>query len=120
GEVYTVERHPEMAQAAERTLRELGYHNVHVFATDGSDGLPPYAPYDGIAVPAASPWVPRPLREQLAEGGRLVIPVGGRTEQVLLRVTRRGHETHSERLCDVRFVPLIGDHAWEADDTPDR
>jgi protein-L-isoaspartate(D-aspartate) O-methyltransferase len=120
GEVYTVERHAALAERAARRLRELGYRNVHVFTADGTDGLPAYAPYDGIVVPAAAPWVPRPLREQLAEGGRLVIPVGGHSEQVLLRLTRRGHETRSERLCDVRFVPLIGGHAWEADAPPDR
>jgi protein-L-isoaspartate(D-aspartate) O-methyltransferase len=120
GEVYTVERHAALAESAARRLRELGYRNVHVFTADGTDGLPAYAPYDGIVVPAAAPWVPRPLREQLAEGGRLVIPVGGHSEQVLLRLTRRGHETRSERLCEVRFVPLIGGHAWEADTPPDR
>jgi len=119
-EVYTIERHRELAESAERRLQELGYRNVHVFVGDGTDGLPAYAPYDGIVVPAAAPWVPRPLREQLAEGGRLVIPVGGQSEQVLLRVTRRGHQTRSERLCEVRFVPLIGGHAWEADEKPDR
>jgi protein-L-isoaspartate(D-aspartate) O-methyltransferase len=120
GEVYTVERHEALAESAERQLHELGYSNIHVYTGDGTDGLPAYAPYDGIVVPAAAPWVPRPLREQLAEGGRLVIPVGGQAEQVLLRVTRQGHATRSERLCEVRFVPLIGDHAWEADQRPDR
>jgi protein-L-isoaspartate(D-aspartate) O-methyltransferase len=120
GDVYTIERHADLAEEAERRLHDLGYRNVHVFAGDGTDGLPAYAPYDGIVVPAAAPWVPRPLREQLAEGGRLVIPVGGHNDQVLLRVTRQGLETRSERLCDVRFVPLIGAHAWEPDALPDR
>jgi protein-L-isoaspartate(D-aspartate) O-methyltransferase len=120
GDVYTIERHPDLAQLAERRLHELGYRNVHVFAGDGTEGLPAYAPFDGIVVPAAAPWVPRPLRDQLAAGGRLVIPVGGHSDQVLLRVTRHGHETRSERLCDVRFVPLIGAHAWEASAPPNR
>ena len=119
-DVYTVERHAELAEAAERRLQSFGYRNIYVHAGDGTDGLPAYGPYDGIVVPAAAPWVPRPLREQLADGGRLVIPVGSQREQVLLRVTRRAHETHSERLCEVRFVPLIGDHAWEPDQHPDR
>jgi protein-L-isoaspartate(D-aspartate) O-methyltransferase len=93
GEVYTVERHTALAEEAERRLHTLGYRNIHVYVGDGTDGLPAYAPYDGIVVPAAAPWVPRPLREQLTDGGRLVIPVGGQSEQVLLRVTRRGHAT---------------------------
>jgi protein-L-isoaspartate(D-aspartate) O-methyltransferase len=116
GEVYTVERWPTLAQAAERRLHDLGYGNVHVFVTDGTAGLPEYAPFDAITVSAAGPWVPRPLREQLGEGGRLVIPVGGRNEQLLLRLTRRNHEIRTERLSEVRFVPLIGEHAWDAAD----
>jgi protein-L-isoaspartate(D-aspartate) O-methyltransferase len=113
GEVYTIERWPALAEAAERRLHDLGYSNVHVFQGDGTAGLPAYAPFDGIAVPAAAPWVPRPLREQLGEGGRLVIPVGGRNEQILLRLIRSNHRTHTERLGEVRFVPLLGEHAWE-------
>lgn len=113
GEVYAVERKPALAESAERRLRELGYTNVHVIAADGTAGLPEYAPFDGIAVSAAAPWVPRPLRDQLGEGGRLVIPVGGRDAQLLLRLTRRDHQTQSERLGEVRFVPLIGEHAWQ-------
>jgi protein-L-isoaspartate(D-aspartate) O-methyltransferase len=113
GEVYTIERWPALAETAERSLHDLGYTNVHVFHGDGTAGLPAYAPFDAIVVSAAAPWVPRPLREQLGEGGRLVIPVGGRNEQILLRLTRTDHRTQTERLGEVRFVPLIGEHAWE-------
>ncbi len=113
GEVYAIERWPALAQAAERRLRERGYANVHILAGDGTAGLPAYAPFDGIVVSAAAPWVPRPLREQLGEGGRMVIPVGGRNEQLLLRLTRADHQIRTERMGEVRFVPLIGDHAWE-------
>jgi protein-L-isoaspartate(D-aspartate) O-methyltransferase len=116
GEVYAVERWPRLAEAAEKRLRELGYTNIHIFADDGTAGLPAYAPFDAIAVSAAAPWVPLPLRQQLGEGGRMVIPVGGRNEQFLLRVTRTDLQTRSERLGDVRFVPLIGEHAWEMND----
>jgi protein-L-isoaspartate(D-aspartate) O-methyltransferase len=116
GEVYTIERWPALAKAAEDRLHQLGYTNVHVFHGDGTTGLPAYAPFDGIVVPAAAPWVPRPLREQLGEGGRLVIPVGGRNDQLLLRLTRTNHRTQTERLGEVRFVPLIGEHAWEPAD----
>jgi protein-L-isoaspartate(D-aspartate) O-methyltransferase len=112
-EVYTVERWPALAEAAERRLHDLGYANVHVFAGDGTAGLPAYAPFDAICVAAAAPWTPQPLREQLGEGGRLIIPVGGRNEQLLLRMTRSGGEIRTERLSGVRFVPLIGTHAWE-------
>jgi protein-L-isoaspartate(D-aspartate) O-methyltransferase len=114
GEVYAVERHPALAQAAEARLHELGFNNVHIFAGDGTAGLPAYAPFDAIVVSAAAPWVPLPLREQLGEGGRMVIPVGGRDEQILLRVTRHNHQITTERMGEVRFVPLIGDHAWDA------
>jgi protein-L-isoaspartate(D-aspartate) O-methyltransferase len=114
GEVYTVERWPTLAAAAERRLHDLGYTNVHVLTGDGTAGLPEYAPFDGIVVAAAAPWVPAPLREQLGVGGRLVIPVGGRDEQVLLRLTHVDHEIRTERISEVRFVPLIGEHAWTA------
>jgi len=117
-EVYTVERWPSLADAAERRLHDLGYTNVHVYVGDGTSGLREHAPFDGMIVSAAAPWAPKPLREQLADGGRLVIPVGGRDEQLLLRLTRHGDEIRAERLSSVRFVPLIGAHAWEpGDDT---
>jgi protein-L-isoaspartate(D-aspartate) O-methyltransferase len=115
-EVYTVERWPTLAEAAERRLHALGYTNTHVHVGDGTAGLPAYAPFDAIVVAAAAPWAPKPLREQLADGGRLVIPVGGRDEQLLLRLTRSGTLVRTERLSGVRFVPLIGAHAWEPRD----
>ncbi|NJO84579.1 MAG: protein-L-isoaspartate(D-aspartate) O-methyltransferase [Blastochloris sp.] len=115
-EVYTMERWPSLAETAERRLCDLGYPNVHVVVGDGSAGLPAYAPFDGIVVAAAAPWVPKPLREQLGNGGRLVIPVGGREEQFLLRLQRRDTTMQIERINGVRFVPLIGDHAWWSDD----
>jgi protein-L-isoaspartate(D-aspartate) O-methyltransferase len=112
-EVYTVERWPALAESAEHRLHDLGFKNIHVVVGDGTAGLPAYAPFDAITVAAASPWAPKPLREQLANGGRLLIPVGGRDEQLLLRLTRRDNVIHTERLSGVRFVPLIGAHAWE-------
>jgi protein-L-isoaspartate(D-aspartate) O-methyltransferase len=112
GQVFAVERWHELAVSAAARLRELGYTNIEVVEGDGTLGLEAYAPFDGIVVSAAAPWVPRPLREQLGMNGRLVIPVGGRNEQVILRLTRTRDGMRSERLCDVRFVPLIGGHAW--------
>ncbi len=112
-EVYTIEVVSDLAETARSRLAALGYHNVHVLLRDGTSGLPEYAPYNAITVAAASPWVPQPLRQQLADGGRLVIPVGGRDDQLLLRLTRQGEMIKTERLSSVRFVPLIGEHAWK-------
>jgi protein-L-isoaspartate(D-aspartate) O-methyltransferase len=111
-EVYSIERSETLADTARKRLSELGYRNIHVLLGDGTVGLPDHAPYDGIHVAAASPWVPRPLRQQLAEGGRLVIPVGSDKEQLLLQVKKRNGTTHVKQLGGVRFVPLVGEHAW--------
>ena len=115
-EVYTIERHAELAEQAASRLREQGFDNVHVLHGDGTLGWPEHAPYDAIVVAAGGPEVPRPLLDQLAIGGRLVIPVGEeKTLQSLVRVTRTGHRRLStrEELCDVRFVPLIGAGGWQ-------
>lgn len=112
-EVYTIERWPSLAHNAEHLFATLGYTNIHVIVRDGTAGAPEHAPFDAITVAAAAPWVPRPLREQLGQGGRLVIPVGGRDEQYLLRLTREATSVRAERLSGVRFVPLVGAHAWE-------
>lgn len=112
GEIYSIERSPSLAETAQKRLEELGYRNVHVVLGDGTMGLVEYAPYDAISVAAASPWVPRPLRHQLSEGGRMIIPVGGPREQLLLYVTKQNGVTHTRQLGGVRFVPLVGEHAW--------
>lgn len=110
--VYSVERSQSLAETAQERLMRLGYTNVQVVVGDGTTGLPEHAPYDAIHVAAASPWVPRPLRQQLAEDGRLVIPVGGNKEQMLLQLVKRQGTTHVKQLGGVRFVPLVGEHAW--------
>jgi len=114
--VYTIERHEELAQVAARRLDDLGLKNVSVRHGDGSLGWPEHAPYDVIVVAAGGPGVPRALLDQLAPGGRLVMPVGeGRELQKLVRLTRqRDGSLASEDLGDVRFVPLIGAQGWEA------
>ncbi len=117
--VHTIECRETLAASAATLLRTLGYENVTVHTGDGTQGLPDYAPFDAILVSAASPWVPAPLREQLASFGRLVIPVGGRHAQILLRLRREGDTLRTERLCDVRFVPLIGGHAWTTEHYPE-
>lgn len=110
--VYSIERSQALAETAHERLARLGYSNVHVLMGDGTAGLHEHAPYDAIHVAAASPWVPRPLRQQLAEGGRLVIPVGGNKEQMLLQLLKQQGTTHVKQLGGVRFVPLVGEHAW--------
>jgi len=116
-EVYSVERHEELALAAERRLRALGYANVHVRHGDGTLGWAEHAPYDAIVVAAGGPDVPEPLLEQLAIGGTLVIPIGPtpRTQE-LLRVRRTADEAFTrEELGPVRFVPLVGAMGWGDD-----
>jgi len=111
--VDTIERLPELAESARARLAALGYPNVAVHCADGSLGWPEHAPYDAIAVTAASPSVPPAMLAQLAIGGRLVIPIGDDDDQELLRIIRSEHDYISERLCPVRFVPLIGEQAWQ-------
>ncbi len=117
-EVYTIERHAELAEGAAKRLRELGFDNVHVQHGDGTLGWSEHAPYDAIVVAAGGPDVPKALLEQLAVGGRLVIPVGEeKTLQSLIRVRRTGQEAYErEDLGDVRFVPLVGAAGWEEDE----
>jgi protein-L-isoaspartate(D-aspartate) O-methyltransferase len=112
-EVFTIERHATLADSARARLEALGYRNVHVRCGDGTKGWPEEAPFDAIAVTAGAPFVPRSLREQLAIGGRLVIPVGDAGVQHLMRIRRTGGEAYEEEdLGAVRFVPLIGEEGW--------
>lgn len=116
-QVFSIEVQPDLARAAARRLRELGYDNVEVTQGDGSQGWPEHAPYDGVVVAAASGKIPGPLLDQLKVGGRLVIPVGSEHgEQVLMRVIRESDEQYrQESLGPVRFVPLVsgGPADWE-------
>jgi protein-L-isoaspartate(D-aspartate) O-methyltransferase len=112
-EVISVERFASLAEEARERLAELAYDNVRVEVGDGSLGWPEEAPYDAIIVTAASPKVPPPLEEQLAEGGRLVVPAGQRWTQSLVRVRREGGRLRREKTIGVAFVPLIGKHGWE-------
>lgn len=114
-EVYAIERHGVLAEAAQRRLLENGYDNVVVMAGDGSLGLPDKAPFDAILVAAGGDKVPEPLKRQLAIGARLIVPVGDEAQQSLLCITRTGENAWSEDdLGGVRFVPLIGAHGrWE-------
>ena len=111
--VVSVERVPQLAESARQVLDKLGYANIEIHTAGEALGWPDGAPYDAIIVTAGAPHVPDALLEQLALGGRLVIPVGSRWEQDLLRVTRRKKGNVVESLGGCRFVPLIGKGAWE-------
>ena len=113
GEVWTVERHRELADQARHRLAATGCDNTYVRTGDGTLGWPEAAPFDAIVVTAGGPAVPQALVEQLADGGRLVIPVGPETRsQHLVRARRRGDDLVNEDLGPVRFVPLIGAQGW--------
>jgi protein-L-isoaspartate(D-aspartate) O-methyltransferase len=115
-QVHTIERYPDLARLSGRILKDLDIQNVEVHVGDGSCGLAEHAPYDRILVTAAAPDVPQALLEQLGDGGRLVIPVGGRGGQLLERWFRQGdHFTHEE-ITPVAFVPLRGQFGWEEED----
>ena len=113
--VHTIERHAELARQAGALLQSLGLDNVSVHIGDGSLGLPEYAPFQAILVTAAAPEAPKSLLSQLADGGRLVTPVGGRASQFLERWERRGASFDQDVLVPVAFVPLRGQYGWKED-----
>lgn len=119
-QVFSVERLPALAAAARVVLEQAGVKHVTVLTGDGTLGWRPYAPYNVIVVAAASPEVPRPLVEQLAPGGRLILPLGDRETQTLTLVTRqlKGEGVRIQEVTDVRFVPLIGQFGFAADTAP--
>jgi protein-L-isoaspartate(D-aspartate) O-methyltransferase len=112
-EVISVERIPEVSRMAEENLLRVGIRNVQLVNGDGTEGYPEKAPYDGILVTAATPSVPEPLVEQLAEAGRLVAPVGARDLQELVRLVKSGGRISRSSHGGVVFVPLLGRYGWE-------
>lgn len=116
-EVFTIERIPELAERARLNFKQLGYDNINVMVGDGTRGWEEAAPFQGILVTAGGPRVPQNLRNQLAVGARLVIPVGGRYYgQRIIRVERKGEDRFiDEELLSVAFVPLIGESGWDSD-----
>ncbi len=114
GEVYTVERIPRLLEGARRSLGALGVENVRFRLGDGTLGWPEEGPYEGILVTAGAPGLPGSLLDQLApRGGRLVIPVGDRSVQELVRVVREGERYRRKELLSCRFVPLLGQEGWK-------
>lgn len=111
-QVYSMERIPSLAEGAQKRLTEMGYRNVAIYTGDGTIGMADHAPYDGILVTAAAPHVPPNLLAQLADGGRLVIPVGAHYSQVLQVWKREGEDYQTEDCMGVVFVPLIGENGW--------
>lgn len=111
--VITVERIPELVKSARRVLEKLGYTNVEVHLAEKSLGWAAGAPYEAIIVSAGAPSIPQTLLDQLTFGGRLVIPVGSRWQQELMKVTKLKKQNRIENLGGCRFVPLIGEGAWE-------
>ena len=112
-QVFSIERVTSLSNRARRTLYRMGYVNVNLRIGDGTEGWPEEAPFDAILVTAGTPQIPPAYREQLAEGGRMVVPCGGPEAQDLLLVRRVGGEFKEEFLGGCRFVKLYGRHGWK-------
>ena len=114
GRVYSMERIESLASSAKKNLQAAGYADVvETVVGDGTRGLPEHAPYDRISIAAASPGIPQPLKEQMEEGGKLLIPVGGRFYQELMLVIRKSGDYQQRDLGGCVFVPLIGEHGFK-------
>jgi len=113
--VYTVERIRPLLENARKILESLGHSNILFKASDGTLGWRDFEPYDAIIVTAGAPRIPEPLLKQLSDGGRMVIPVGDRSGQDLIRVTRVQNTFREKNLGGCRFVDLVGSHGWKAD-----
>jgi protein-L-isoaspartate(D-aspartate) O-methyltransferase len=112
-QVFSIERIPELLDKARETIKKIGARNISFLLGDGTLGWRQYAPYDAILVGAAAPEVPSTYREQVTEGGRILIPLGDKEEQILYMFTRRGDELEQTEIAPVRFVPLVGKYSWE-------
>ena len=114
-QVFSIERIPALMQQARENIERAGVNNVSILLGDGTIGWREYAPYDAILVSAGAPSIPQPLLDQLAEGGRLLIPVGDREEQKLIVAERKNGQIEMQDVAPVRFVPLVGSHGWSKD-----
>ncbi len=114
-QVYTIERFDTLANRAKLVLDDLGFTNIKIKLGDGTEGWEEFAPYEGIVITAGAPSIPPPLIEQLAEGGRMVIPVGGAFGQILTLVRKKDGNLTQEEICGCVFVPLVGRYGWKDD-----
>ena len=112
-QVFSIERIAPLMQSARENIARAGVRNVSLLTGDGTLGWREYAPYDAILVSAGSPSIPQPLVDQLAEGGRMLIPLGGQDVQTLVVLTRKQGNIVREDNLPVRFVPLLGQHGWQ-------
>lgn len=112
-QVFSIERVAPLLESARAIIQQVGARNISLLLGDGTLGWRQYAPYDAILVSAAAPDVPQAYVEQLAEGGRLLIPLGDREEQILYLIVKRGDRLDRTEIAPVRFVPLVGKHSWE-------
>ncbi len=113
-QVFSIERIAPLLDRAREVVQQVGVSNVSFMLGDGTFGWPEFAPYDAILVGAAAPEIPPAYVDQLADGGRLLIPLGGREEQTLHLFTRKGDTLEKKDIAPVRFVPLVGKHSWES------
>jgi protein-L-isoaspartate(D-aspartate) O-methyltransferase len=113
-QVFSIERIAPLLQGARENIARAGVRNVSLLLGDGTLGWREYAPYDAILVSAGSPTIPQPLVDQLAEGGRMLIPLGGQDIQTLAVLTRKQGAIVREDVLPVRFVPLLGQHGWQS------
>lgn len=111
-QVFSIERIPALLQQARENIQRAGVNNVSLLLGDGTIGWREYSPYDAILVSAGAPSIPQPLLDQLAEGGRLLIPIGDREEQKLIVAERKNGQVEMHDVAPVRFVPLLGSHGW--------
>ncbi|HUR92698.1 MAG TPA: protein-L-isoaspartate(D-aspartate) O-methyltransferase [Gemmatimonadaceae bacterium] len=112
-QVFSIERVAPLLESARAIIQQTGARNISLLLGDGTLGWRQYAPYDAILVSAAAPDVPQSYVEQLAEGGRLLIPLGDREEQILYLMVKRGESLERTEIAPVRFVPLVGKHSWD-------
>lgn len=112
-QVFSIERVAPLLESARAIIQQTGARNISLLLGDGTLGWRQYAPYDAILVSAAAPDVPQSYVEQLGEGGRLLIPLGDREEQILYLMVKRGETLERTEIAPVRFVPLVGKHSWE-------
>lgn len=113
--VYTVERIGSLLEKSKKLLGDLGYTNIRFKVSDGTLGWEEFAPYDAIVVTAGAPRIPQPLLDQLSDGGRLVIPIGNRYSQDLMRVKKAKNRFIEKNFGGCRFVDLIGNHGWKVE-----